>query len=327
MPKPFYSTTLGDMFVGDTSVLIRNPAMLKKYEGKCNLIFFSPPYSLVKQKSYTNKIADEYVRWFKSFAKPLKKLLTPDGSIIIEIGNAWNPGSPTMSTAPIEALLAFKKSAGLHLCQEFIWHNPARLPSPAQWVTIERIRVKDSFTRVWWLSATERPKASNREVLQPYSSSMKRLLATKTYNAGLRPSEHRISEESFFTDNGGAIPSSALDAGGVESFIRLSNTRADQAYREHCKREGIPQHPARMPPELAGFFISLTTSEGDLVLDPFAGSNTTGSAAEQMKRRWASLEMNETYASGSTVRFPELRALGAAEDEQSTDEPATLQQM
>ena len=321
MPKPFFSTDMGNLFVGDASRLIRNPIFLRGYESKCDLIFFSPPYSLVKQKSYKNKTSDEYVRWLKSFAKPLARLLSPTGSIIIELGNAWEKDSPTMSTTATEALLAFKKKADLFLCQEFIWHNPARLPSPAQWVTVERFRLKDSFTKIWWMAKTDRPKADNRRVLQSYSASMKKLLETKSYNAGLRPSEHRISKESFFINNGGAIPAAALDERGLQSFLRYSNTRTDKLYREHCQRVGVPQHPARMPADLAAFFISLTTDEGDLVMDPFAGSNTTGATAEKLGRHWVSVELSHAYAKGSTIRF------GSLDDHEGGAAPAQLSEM
>ena len=94
-----------------------------------------------------------------------------------------------MSTSGIKALLAFQEAAGLHLCQEFICHNPARLPSPAQWVTVNRIRVKDSFTGLWWLSPTPYPKADNRRVLTDYSPSMLKLLRRGTFNPGKRPSQ------------------------------------------------------------------------------------------------------------------------------------------
>ena len=113
--------------------------------------FTSPPFPLLRKKKYGNLCGDEYARWLASFAIPLTKLLTPDGSIVLELGNGWNPGTPTVSTAGIKALLAFQEAAGLHLCQEFVCFNPARLPTPAEWVTIKRTRVKDAFTRVWWL--------------------------------------------------------------------------------------------------------------------------------------------------------------------------------
>src|SRR5205809_3994122 len=141
---------------------------------------------------------------------PLADYLTPTGSIVLELGNGWEPGLPTVSTAAMKALLAFQEAAGLHLCQEFICYNPARLPTPAEWVTVRRVRVKDSFTRVWWLSPTPHPKADNRRVLTAYSESMKRLLARGTYNGGTRPSGHQVGHESFLANNGGSIPPKVL---------------------------------------------------------------------------------------------------------------------
>ena len=54
-----------------------------------------------------------------------------------------------MSTLVLRALLRFLEKGGLNLCQEFVWYNSARLPSPIEWVNKERIRVKDAFTRIW----------------------------------------------------------------------------------------------------------------------------------------------------------------------------------
>jgi site-specific DNA-methyltransferase (cytosine-N4-specific) len=209
-----------------------------------------------------------------------------------------------MSTAAMDALLAFKKRGKLKLCQEVIWYNPARLPSPAQWVTVERSRLKDAFTRIWWMSPSERPKADNRKVLQPYSASMKRLLRTKKYNAGLRPSEHRIGEKSFFKDHGGSIPANVLDEMMIPNILKLGNTGFSRKYIEYCERHKLERHPARMPPRLADFFIKMLTDPGDLILDPFAGSNTSGFSAERLKRRWLSIEMSESYAEGSKAFFP-----------------------
>lgn len=121
--------------------------------GKVKLVFTSPPYPLNRKKKYGNLTGSEYVTWISSLAPRLRDLLTKNGSIVIEIGNSWEPGQPTMSTLAIEALLSFKESGGLHLCQQFICYNPARLPSPSQWVNVERCRVRDSFTQVWWRSS------------------------------------------------------------------------------------------------------------------------------------------------------------------------------
>jgi site-specific DNA-methyltransferase (cytosine-N4-specific) len=131
-------------------------------------------------------------------------------------------------------------------------------------------------------------------VLTEYSDSMKKLLQTGKYNAGKRPSEHNIKDKSFLTDNKGAIP---------PNVISLSNTRSGDKYQEYCRQMNLPLHPARMPIGLAEFFIKFLTDTGDLVLDPFAGSNTTGQAAESLGRRWVSVEKNPDYVESSRGRF------------------------
>lgn len=180
------------------------------YKGQVDLIFTSPPFPLNRKKKYDNLQGKAYVKWLSGFANLFSQFLKPTGSIVMEVGNSWEAGKPVMSTLALESLLAFLRAGKLHLCQQFVWNNPARLPSPAQWVTVERIRLKDSYTHLWWMSPSERPKADNRRVLVEYSKSMKRLLATRSYNAGRRPSEHHIGETSFLKYNRGAIASSVL---------------------------------------------------------------------------------------------------------------------
>jgi len=228
---------------------------IKRKKGAVQLVFTSPPYPLNRKKKYGNLSGQEYVDWLVGVISQCKALLTEDGSIAIEIGNAWEAGRPVMSTLVLKTLLAIQEQLGLYLCQEFIIHNPARIPSPAQWVNIERIRVKDSFTRVWWLSPVERPKADNRNVLQEYSKSMKKLLSTGKYNSGVRPSQHDISEKSFLKNNGGAIPPNVLI---------IANTSSSDPYQKYCKQNDIELHPARMPRYLAEFFINFLTDPGDI---------------------------------------------------------------
>jgi site-specific DNA-methyltransferase (cytosine-N4-specific) len=245
-------------------------------------------------------------------AESFSDLLTDDGSIVIELGNAWVPGKPVQSTLHLESLLGFMKEAKLKLCQEFICYNPARLPSPAQWVTIERIRAIDSFTHVWWLSKSDRPKADNRKVLRPYSDSMKTLLRNGSYNSGMRPSEHNISKNGFLKKNKGSIPHNVIQLDKFEekddlrlpqNILRIANTGSNEYFLKMCKEKKIIPHPARMPAELAAFFIEFLTDKGDLVLDPFAGSNTTGFCSEFLYRKWLAIEALKIYGIQSKIRF------------------------
>jgi len=281
------------LYHGDSQDIL-DSSWFKGLKNKFSLIFTSPPFPLNKKKAYGNRSGQDYIDWLADFSGIFSELLSRNGSLVIELGNAWVSGSPTMSLLPLESLIALKEKGDFHLCQEFIYHNTTRLPSPAQWVNIERIRVKDAFTRLWWLSPSEKPHANNRKVLNEYSQSMKKLLQTKKYNPGKRPSEHRIGEKSFFTNNQGAIPS---------NVISLPNTISNDPYLNFCRENEIKYHPARMPPGLAEFFIKFLTEPDDLVLDPFAGSNVTGFVAEKLGRRWRSIEKEEVYASSSKSRF------------------------
>lgn len=303
--KPIYETVNGAMFCGDSARVLEKKRLAKE-AGNVQLVFTSPPFPLNQKKSYGNLQGEEYIEWFAGFSPLLTSFLLPEGSIVIEIGNAWEPGRPVMSTVVLRALLRFLEESGLNLCQEFVWYNPARLPSPVQWVNVERIRVKDAFTRFWWMSPSDRPKADNRRVLREYSASMKKLLETGKYNSGSRPSEHQIGKTSFNRNNNGAIPPNVLDgdaALSLSTLLKGTNTRSQEAYQSFCRDRDINLHPARMPKDLVEFFMRFLTDEEDLVLDPFAGSNTTGAVAEELGRRWLSVEADWSYATSSVARF------------------------
>lgn len=290
---PAYAAQHGTMYKGKIEELLDTDGF-RDLEGQVQLLFTSPPFPLNRKKRYGNETGAAYLRWLARLAPKFARLLKPDGSIVIEMGNAWEPGSPVMSVLALRALLAFMKQGKLFLCQQFVCDNPARLPGPVEWVNKQRVRVKDSFTHVWWMSPTERPKADNRRVLRAYSEDMRKLLETRMYNAGKRPSGWHIGRESFFRDNGGAIPSNCLS---------FANTQSDDEYQRFCRASGLKPHPARMPSGLAEFFIKFLTEQNDLVLDPFAGSNVTGAAAEALNRRWVSAEAISEYVFTSQARF------------------------
>jgi len=286
---PYYQTNLGTAYLGNSLELMKEFA-----DNSLNLILTSPPFALTRQKEYGNKPEQDYIDWFLQFSKEFYRLLTDDGSLIIDLGGAYLPGHPIKSIYQYELLVKLCREQHFFLAQEFFHYNPARLPTPAEWVTIRRIRVKDSVNVVWWLSKTEYPKSDNKKVLKPYSDSMK-LLLKNGYKAQLRPSGHDISSK-FNHDNGGAIPPNLLE---------LANTESNSHYIKRCKALAIKPHPARFPKDFADFFIRFTTDIGDLILDPFAGSNTTGFAAEKLQREWIAMEINESYLAGSKIRFEE----------------------
>jgi site-specific DNA-methyltransferase (cytosine-N4-specific) len=292
LPKEsaFYASPHGAAYLGDSQQLLKQIP-----SNSVNLVFTSPPFALLRKKDYGNVAEREYIDWFLPFAIEVKRILKDDGSFVIDIGGTWNKGQPTRSLYHFKLLIALCETIGYHLAQEFYWYNPARLPTPAEWVTVRRCRMTDAVDPIWWLSKTDKPKANNRNVLVPYTDSMRQLLV-KGYTAKVRPSGHDISHN-FQKDNGGAI---------AKNMLSIANTDSNGVYLQRCREMGIKPHSARFPAGLPHFFVKFLTDPGDLVIDPFAGSNTTGAVCEELKRRWIALELLEVHLQGSALRFNNL---------------------
>lgn len=294
---PFYETSAGAAYLGDSRELLKSLP-----DGSVNLAFTSPPYALHFKKAYGNVSKADYIDWFLTFAREIHRVLTDDGSFVLNIGGSWNPGEPTRSLYHFKLMIALVEDLGFYLAQECYWYNPAKMPVPAEWVTVRRVRIKDSVEHVWWLSKTPFPKADNRNVLRPYSADMLRL-AKKGVKAMVRPSGHNITASFDKIEAGGSIPSNVLEDRNANEMLIAGNNSANDAYTMRCKEAGIKIHPARFPGALPEFFIKLLTDEGDLVVDPFAGSNTAGAVAERLGRRWVGMELLEDYLEASKFRF------------------------
>lgn len=295
--EPYYTTNLGAAYLGDSLEILR------ALPGNCvNAVVTSPPYALHFKKEYGNASKGDYGDWFIPFAKEIFRVLTDDGSFILNIGGSYNKGEPTRSLYHFHLLIRLVEDLKFNLAQECFWFNPAKMPMPAEWVTVRRIRIRDSVEYIWWLSKTPWPKANNRAVLKGYSKDMQRL-NKKGVNPATRPSGHAITTTFSKVEAGGSIPPNVIEADVPTDMLVFGNNAANDKYTQHCKEAGIKIHPARFPAALPEFFIRLLTSEGDTVLDPFAGSNTTGSVAEMLGRRWIAVETIEDYLKASRFRF------------------------
>ena len=290
LPEPLYTTQWGRAYTGDSLELL--PALPAE---SVDLVMTSPPFALLRQKDYGNEDQSAYVNWLLQFAEPVKRVLKPTGSFVLDLGGAYMRGRPVRSLYNFRVLLRLCDEHGFRLAEEFFWHNPAKLPSPIEWVNKRKLRAKDSVNTVWWLSKSDFPKADVRRVLTPYSERMKKLLkdSSRFYTPKKRPSGHDISSR-FADSNGGAIPS---------NLLQISNTESNSPYLRHCAALEVNPHPARFPEKLPAFFIEFLTDPGDTVLDIFAGSNTTGSAAEKAGRRWIVFEKDRAYLAASALRF------------------------
>lgn len=284
-----YKTSHGEAYHGDSRELLDELP-----EGSVNLVVTSPPFALRRKKEYGNKDPEEYKKWFLEFAEKVYRVLTEDGSFVIDIGGSWERGKPVRSIYHFELLTELAGTNGpFHLAQDFYWFNPAKLPTPAQWVTIERIRVKDAVNHVWWLSKSERPKADNKKVLNEYSDAQEKLMENG-YDDKMRPSGHDISDKFDDPKENGSIPPNHLE---------FANTASNTPYLKACRAKETDPHPARFPRDLPEFFIKFLTSPDDTVLDIFAGSNMTGRVAQDYDRQWLAFEKKKEYLESSKYRF------------------------
>jgi site-specific DNA-methyltransferase (cytosine-N4-specific) len=299
--SPYFTSRYGAAYLGDSLALLQALP-----SNSVNLVVTSPPYALHFKKAYGNENKDRYVAWFLPFAKEIQRVLTEDGSFVLNIGGSYNQGTPTRSIYHFKLLIALVEEIGFHLAQECFWYNPAKMPVPAEWVTVRRIRVRDSVEYVWWLSKTPYPKASNLNVLKEYSEDMIRLNRNGVRGT-VRPSGHVIRTSFDKISAGGSIPPNVTESEFdiPETMMKMGNNAANDVYTKRCKEEGIKIHPARFPALLPKFFIKLLTDPGDLILDPFAGSLTAGAVAEGLERRWIAGESVEEYLKAGIFRFEE----------------------
>lgn len=287
-----YRTERGKQLCGDSGEIL---ALLP--EDSADLIVTSPPFALLRQKSYGNEAQDVYVDWLVEFGRAAIPVLKQTGSFVLDLGGAYQRGRPVRSLYNYRVLIEFCDTLGYRLAEEFFWYNPARLPSPIEWVNKRKIRAKDAVNTVWWFAKDDFPKADVRQVLVPYSERMKKLLKApeRFYTPKERPSGHDIGS-AFGNDRGGAIP---------PNLLQIPNTASNSHYLRTCKALGRKSHPARFPQDLPRFFIKFLTEPDDLVLDIFSGSNTTGYVANDLQRRWISIDIDREFAALSAIRFME----------------------
>ncbi len=136
---PAYTTDSGAAYCGDAIDLLTQLP-----DSSVNLVLTSPPFALQRQKSYGNKDQDEYIDWLAAFAREVLRVLKDDGSFVLDLGGAYQKGTPSRSLYNFRVLIKFCDEVGFFLAEDFYWYNPSKLPSPIEWVNMRMIRAKDA---------------------------------------------------------------------------------------------------------------------------------------------------------------------------------------
>ena len=232
--------------------------------GTVNLAFTSPPYGNQRKEQYGGIDPDIYIEWFLPRAEKVARVLTSDGSFVVNIKEAAKDGQ--MQRYVYELVLAMR-DAGWWLVDEFIWHKSNIFPHPSP------NRLDNSYERVYHFTRGK-GHAFYKDAVKVVTKDIDRVGETK---------KARVSA----TGSGNYLTKPAV----LRKMVYPRNVLTGPTHVTSG------WHPAIMPKWLADFFINLMTVDGDTVLDPFAGSGTTLFSAYSLGRNAIGCEMHPEYCS------------------------------
>lgn len=275
-----YSTDLGVAIWSSSNSIFRNLGE------PIHLAITSPPYPLTTARDYGNVAETKWVDFITESLEPIVENLAPGGSIVINISNdIFERKKPSRSLYVERMVLALHDRLGLSLMDRLPWVNLSKPPGPTYWACVNRYQLCSGWEPIFWFTNDpERVRSDNRRVLQPHTAKHEALLATGNQrHASYGDGAYKLrGAASYANKTAGKIPKNVITRG---------HRCADSlTVRDTAKALGMPAHPAMFPTDIAEFAIKLMTNEGDLVIDPFAGSNKVGLAAERNNRRWVARE-------------------------------------
>lgn len=250
-----------------------------------------------KPRAYGNPSIDDYLDFICSTLEPIVKNLAPGGSVVLQVGDVFVPGSPAKSTYIEELTIALPRRLGLSFMNRITWESN-KPPGPIQWASKQRMQLNEGAEYCLWFSNDPiRCGADNRRVLEPHTDAHKKLMARggEQRSSVNGDGAYRIRPGSYGQETTGRIP---------RTVWHIPNTcHSQRKYKATARSLGLMPHGATMPLELARKLVRFLTDVEQLVVDPFSGSQTTPLACEIEGRRWASTEMVYDYVRGGAERF------------------------
>jgi len=257
--------------------------VLADYAGKVDLIVTSPPYADARRNHYDSIHPDKFVKWFLTFHEPFFNALKPTGSLVLNIKDKVVDGVRHRYVwQTIEALSAH----GWFAIDDYLWHKTN--PMPGYWPT----RLSDGWEYCFHLSKSHRPYFNSDAVRKPIGDWVGARLTKLGKNDLTRQNSGNAS--GFGRDISKWVGKETVLPSNVISLALVGKNRG---------------HPAVFPVDLPLFFIKLLCPPDGLVVDPFAGSGTTGLAAISQNRRCLLIDNNATYCQVAQRRLSEEAAI------------------
>jgi DNA modification methylase len=242
-----------------------------------DLIMTSPPYSDSRRKTYGGIPPEHYVEWFIPIADGLRRVLKPSGSFVLNIKEKAVNGE--RSPYVLELIQALRQSGWLWT-EEFIWHKKNSFPG--KWPN----RFRDAWERLLHFTKSRRFAMYQDAVKIPTAASTRMRVARLSGNDRQRRKNRTQSgfgaNQSHWLGRDTVYPTNVL----------------------HLATEcGNKKHSAAFPERLPEFFVKLLTVPGDLVLDPFMGSGTTGVVCRRLDRRFIGMDIFHEYVTLARERI------------------------
>lgn len=289
-----YATSLGIAILSDAESFFRG------FSEPVHLGFTSPPYPLQKARAYGGPSDElEWIDFITRVLEPICRNLVSGGSVCLNLGNdIFVPGGKGERSLYQERLvLALNDRLGLKKIDMIPWVNRAKPPGPTEYACKRRTHLSSGWESLYWFSnSPSELRSDNRRVLNEHTMRHKKLLMEgNKRQAVYGDGAYKLRESSYSNQTEGSIPKNVFERG---------NACADTlAFRKFASKLGLPHHGAMFPTALASFFIKFLTREGDLVIDPFCGSNKTGLAAQRLNRRFVSVDRCAQFLRTSAELF------------------------
>lgn len=288
-----FSTKLGVAIIGYSE------SVFAKLNEPIHLILTSPPYPLARSRKYGNFSEPEYVEWICNTLEPVVKNLVDGGILTLNISNdIFMKKSAARSLYRERLVLALYDKLGLFKMDEIPWINLSKPPGPFQYASKRRVQLNVGWEPIYYFTNNpDKVIADNRRVLQPHSKEHLKLIENGGAKKAAVKSDgaYRIYAGSYSNKTDGKIPKNIIVAGTA--------CAENRRYKRDAEELGFKSHGAMMPAKVVEPLIMLFTNEGELVVDPFAGSIRTGRTAEKLGRRWVCIDPVVDYVMGGATRF------------------------
>jgi DNA modification methylase len=289
--------------------------VLKGYDDQTfNLVVTSPPYADQRKKTYGGIHPDKYVEWFLPISAQLFRVLKDDGSFVLNIKEKVVNGE--RHTYVLDLIKAMKGQGWLWT-EEYIWRK--RNCFPGKWPN----RLRDSWERCLHFTKQKSFKMNQEAVKVPMGdwakSRLKKLSDTdktrdesKTKSGFGKNISNWLGREfalpTNVLDGLAAHPEDVVDGLTAEQLQVLAGYLMDDNVITLPTECGNQKHSAAFPVALPEWFIKLFSDPADIVLDPFAGSGTTGVACVRQNRSYCLIELLEGNHRVITTRLSSFSA-------------------